>query len=147
MKHIRQARHERAVLQPFEVELLPARVQDVVFEPGFHYKHLSSLRDVSDFIGGMSTFARSVGMLTLDPHLFANCIVARPHDLLNELSVSNAFLHEEILAHWLVISCAYDSIIIDASDELLQSDWFGMLESALIESGCSNRMTIVFLFR
>lgn len=147
MKHIRQAHHERIAWQPFEVELLPPKVLDSVLEPGFHYKHYSSSRDVLDCLASMSAFGRLVGLLSLDPNLFGSLVVSKPYDLLDELASAQAFVHEDMLAHWLTTSCPYDAIVIDASQELLQSDWFGLLEAAFIESGCSKRMPIAFLFR
>lgn len=146
MKHIRPAHHACAIFQPYHVELLPPRVHDTVLEPGFHYKHVSSPQEASDLLASMSTFGRSVGLLTVDPHVSALTEFCKPRDLLAELSATDMLAHEELLAHWLATCCSYDSIMIDASDELLQSDWFGPLEAALTESGCSNRMPVFFLF-
>lgn len=163
MKHIRQAHHGRTVLQPFEVELLPPRVLDSVLEPGFHYKHYARRPELSDLLSSL-TFSgmRTIGLLSLDPlgQLSARSAAASvrtlqtsaqflPREqaiyLLDELISAEALLHEDLLAYWLA-SCSYDAIVIDASDELLQADWFGMIESAFLESGCSKRIPIIFAY-
>ncbi len=149
MKHIRQAHHERAGFQPFEVELLPPRVHDSFLEPGFHYKHIPIARDASEWLATMSISGmRSIALLSLDPQLLlGQGNSSTPIDLLDELVSSDALFNEDMLTHWLATSCSCDSIIIDASDELLQAAWFGPFETALVDSRCHKQMPIVFLFR
>jgi hypothetical protein len=110
-------------------------------------KHVSTNLGVFDALSTHCSFGRSVGLLTLDPQLRTAGLTNGVCDLIEELSTSDALVSEDLLAHWLATSYHYDSIVIDASDELLQSDWFGMLEEALIESGCSKRSSIMYIFR
>ncbi len=148
MKHTDQAQHEHYAVHPFDVELFTLRVQERFFGPGYHYKHVSNQHEVAEFLDAVSMKGlRSVGLISLDKAVLPSdggrtaCFAYE--NVLHEL-ISN---DEEYSAHWLTVACHYDLLVIDATAELLRSQWFEIMEVRLRESGVDKNLPVIFLFR